>query len=124
LEPEEPEALNQNTRVVSGLIITPLSIGFDATHPLMSSITTSLAPKHRGEREGYEASWDQQKERSEFCPSSVRKLPTTRPKGNQEHKRDSQCFIGFDWLASFHIGPDFPLITQRSLVQIQPPQPF
>jgi predicted MFS family arabinose efflux permease len=32
--------------------IAALSIGFDATHPLMSSITTSLDPKHRGQVTG------------------------------------------------------------------------
>lgn len=41
-----------STPLVSALIITALSIGFDATHPLMSSITTSLAPKHRGQITG------------------------------------------------------------------------
>jgi hypothetical protein len=30
-------------------MVTALSVGFDATHPLMSSITTSLDPKHRGQ---------------------------------------------------------------------------
>ena len=32
--------------------IAALSVGFDATHPLMSSITTSLDPKHRGQVTG------------------------------------------------------------------------
>jgi MFS family permease len=40
------------TPLISALIITALSIGFDATHPLMSSITTSLAPNHRGQITG------------------------------------------------------------------------
>jgi predicted MFS family arabinose efflux permease len=39
-------------RFVAALIITALSVGFDATHPLMSSITTSLDPKHRGQITG------------------------------------------------------------------------
>ncbi len=39
-------------RFVAALIITALSVGFDATHPLMSSITTSLDPKHRGKITG------------------------------------------------------------------------
>jgi predicted MFS family arabinose efflux permease len=39
-------------RFVAALIITALSMGFDATHPLMSSITTSLDPKHRGQITG------------------------------------------------------------------------
>lgn len=39
-------------RLVAALIITALSVGFDATHPLMSSITTSLDPKHRGQMTG------------------------------------------------------------------------
>ena len=39
-------------RLVAALIITALSAGFDATHPLMSSITTSLDPKHRGQITG------------------------------------------------------------------------
>jgi predicted MFS family arabinose efflux permease len=42
----------QSTPLMSALIITALSIGFDATHPLMSSITTSLDPKHRGQITG------------------------------------------------------------------------
>ena len=33
-------------------MIAALSLGFDATHPLMSSITTSLDPKHRGQITG------------------------------------------------------------------------
>jgi MFS family permease len=41
-----------STPLISALIITALSIGFDATHPLMSSITTSLDPKHRGQITG------------------------------------------------------------------------
>jgi predicted MFS family arabinose efflux permease len=40
------------TPLISALIITALSIGFDATHPLMSSITTSIDPKHRGQITG------------------------------------------------------------------------
>jgi predicted MFS family arabinose efflux permease len=39
-------------RFVAALVITALSAGFDATHPLMSSITTSLDPKHRGQITG------------------------------------------------------------------------
>jgi MFS family permease len=38
--------------LMSALIVTALSVGFDATHPLMSSITTSLDPKHRGQITG------------------------------------------------------------------------
>jgi len=41
------------TRFVAALIITALSLGFDATHPLMSSITTSLDPKYRGQITGF-----------------------------------------------------------------------
>jgi predicted MFS family arabinose efflux permease len=41
-----------STPLVSALIITGLSAGFDATHPLMSSITTSLDPRHRGQITG------------------------------------------------------------------------
>ena len=41
-----------STPWISALIITALSVGFDATHPLMSSITTSLDPKHRGQITG------------------------------------------------------------------------
>ena len=40
------------TPVISALIITALSVGFDATHPMMSSIATSLDPKHRGQITG------------------------------------------------------------------------
>ena len=39
-------------RLVAALVITALSVGFDATHPLMSSITTSLDPRHRGQITG------------------------------------------------------------------------
>jgi predicted MFS family arabinose efflux permease len=39
-------------RFVAALVITALSVGFDATHPLMSSITTSLDPRHRGQITG------------------------------------------------------------------------
>jgi predicted MFS family arabinose efflux permease len=42
----------RSTRFIAGLAITALSVGFDATHPLMSSITTSLNPKHRGQITG------------------------------------------------------------------------
>jgi predicted MFS family arabinose efflux permease len=41
-----------SSRFVAALVITALSAGFDATHPLMSSITTSLDPKHRGQITG------------------------------------------------------------------------
>ena len=44
-------ALHSNP-LFSALIITALSAGFAATHPLMSSITTSLDPKHRGQITG------------------------------------------------------------------------
>jgi predicted MFS family arabinose efflux permease len=40
------------TRWMAALMVAALSIGFDATHPLMSSITTSLDPKHRGQVTG------------------------------------------------------------------------
>jgi predicted MFS family arabinose efflux permease len=39
-------------RLVAALVIAALSMGFDATHPLMSSITTSLDPGHRGQITG------------------------------------------------------------------------
>ena len=40
------------TPSASALFIAALSIGFDATHPLMSSIATSLDPMHRGQITG------------------------------------------------------------------------
>ena len=40
------------TPLLSALVITALSVGFDATHPMMSSITTSLDPTHRGQLTG------------------------------------------------------------------------
>jgi predicted MFS family arabinose efflux permease len=40
------------TPLLSALIVTALSIGFETTHPLMSSITTSLDPGHRGQMTG------------------------------------------------------------------------
>jgi predicted MFS family arabinose efflux permease len=42
----------RSTPLISALIITALSVGFDATHPLMSSITTSIDPKRRGQVTG------------------------------------------------------------------------
>jgi predicted MFS family arabinose efflux permease len=39
-------------RFVAALIIAALSVGFEATHPLMSSIATSLDPRHRGQITG------------------------------------------------------------------------
>jgi predicted MFS family arabinose efflux permease len=45
--------LPHGPRFVAALLITALSVGFDATHPLMSSITTSLDPKHRGQITGF-----------------------------------------------------------------------
>ena len=39
-------------RFVAALVIAALSAGFDATHPLMSSITTSLDPRHKGQITG------------------------------------------------------------------------
>ena len=45
--------LPHSPRFVAALVITALSAGFDATHPLMSSITTSLEPKHRGQITGF-----------------------------------------------------------------------
>jgi predicted MFS family arabinose efflux permease len=44
--------LSHSPRFVAALIITALSVGFDATHPLMSSIATSLDPRHRGQITG------------------------------------------------------------------------
>jgi MFS family permease len=40
------------SRFVAALIIAALSVGFEATHPLMSSIATSLDPRHRGQITG------------------------------------------------------------------------
>lgn len=40
------------SRLVAALVITALSIGFEATHPMMSSIATSLDPRHRGQITG------------------------------------------------------------------------
>jgi predicted MFS family arabinose efflux permease len=40
-------------RLITSLVVTALSAGFDATHPLMSSITTSLDPEHRGQITGF-----------------------------------------------------------------------
>jgi hypothetical protein len=37
---------------LAALVITALSVGFEATHPLISSITTSLDPKYRGQITG------------------------------------------------------------------------
>jgi predicted MFS family arabinose efflux permease len=37
---------------LAALVITALSIGFEATHPLMSSIATSIDPLHRGQVTG------------------------------------------------------------------------
>ena len=37
---------------MAALFIAALSVGFDATHPLMSSITTSIDPRHRGQVTG------------------------------------------------------------------------
>ena len=45
--------LPHSSRFVAALAITALSVGFDATHPLMSSITTSLDSKHRGQITGF-----------------------------------------------------------------------
>ena len=42
----------RSTPLISALIITALSLGFDATHPFMSSITTSLDPMYRGQITG------------------------------------------------------------------------
>lgn len=41
-----------NSRAIAAIAAVPLSLGFAATHPLMSSITTSLNPKHRGQITG------------------------------------------------------------------------
>ena len=38
--------------LISALLIAALSAGYDATHPLMSSITTSIDPRHRGQITG------------------------------------------------------------------------
>jgi MFS family permease len=40
------------SRFLAALIVTALSIGFEATHPLMSTIATSLDPRHRGQITG------------------------------------------------------------------------
>src|ERR1039457_1822711 len=38
-----------STPLISAVILAALSVGFDATHPLMSSFTTSLDPEPRGQ---------------------------------------------------------------------------
>jgi predicted MFS family arabinose efflux permease len=43
----------QSPRFVAAIVLTALSAGFDATQPLMSSITTSLDPSHRGQITGF-----------------------------------------------------------------------
>ncbi len=45
--------LPHSPRLAAAFAITALSVGFDATLPLMSSITTSLDPKHRGQITGF-----------------------------------------------------------------------
>jgi predicted MFS family arabinose efflux permease len=40
------------SRFVAALIVAALSVGFEATHPLMSSIATSLDPRRRGQITG------------------------------------------------------------------------
>lgn len=42
----------RSTPLLSALVISALSVGFGTTHPLMSSITTSIDPKHRGQITG------------------------------------------------------------------------
>lgn len=42
----------ESTPLASALTIAALSLGYGATHPLMSSITTSLDPTHRGQLTG------------------------------------------------------------------------
>lgn len=42
----------ESTPLTSALTIAALSLGYGATHPLMSSITTSLDPTHRGQLTG------------------------------------------------------------------------
>jgi len=42
----------KSTPLISALAISALSLGYGATHPFMSSITTSLDPKHRGQITG------------------------------------------------------------------------
>lgn len=41
-----------STPLISAFLIAALSAGYDATHPLMSSVTTSLDPRHRGQITG------------------------------------------------------------------------
>lgn len=58
------------------------------------------------------------------CPLSVREL---RPKGAEHEQRDyakSLINNGWLWACLYLYEHEFPLITQRSQVQILPPQPF
>jgi len=58
------------------------------------------------------------------CPLSVREM---WPKGVDHEQRDcakSLIINGWLWICLYLYGHEFPLITQRSQVQILPPQPF
>jgi hypothetical protein len=43
-------------------------------------------------------------------------------RGKEALSAEMQCFVGLDWLELFAVGAGIPLITQRSVVQIHPPQ--
>jgi len=60
----------------------------------------------------------------EECPSSVREQRPKWPIQDQIARRGRRVLIGVGWLTLFRVVACFPLITQRSLVQIQPPQPI
>ena len=57
------------------------------------------------------------------CPVPVRELPPTAAKMMPKRGRIFLCVVAFNWSPLFRAGGGFPLITQRSLVQIQAPQP-
>jgi hypothetical protein len=57
------------------------------------------------------------------CPCSVRESLPTSPKPDQPGARRLSISYGASWEGLVPVAPAVALITQRSLVQIQPPQP-
>jgi hypothetical protein len=57
------------------------------------------------------------------CPCSVRESLPTSPKPDQPGARRLSISYGASWEGLVPVAPAIALITQRSLVQIQPPQP-
>ena len=110
---------SENSRIATpGPASMSASTRYCTIHPVCSS-GPSIVWRARSSGVG-----DMSESCSRNCPLTVRELGPKPPNVRQTGSRYSERLLGLNWFALFRIGGQIPLITQRSLVQIQPPQPI